>query len=134
MIARARLRWLGEVRQMSAIGTKRNCLGHAAISGAEGRPAAPSTWPRQPPVTRCGLSLVSHPEMARQDITWNCAVSVGCVTPPAARRLLLQPALHARVLADGDVEPHPRRALEMRTEDRARREHDAVALRRFRQR
>jgi hypothetical protein len=50
------------------------------------------------------------------------------------RRLPLHPALHACVLADGHVEPHPRRTLEMRTEDRARREHDAVALRFFRQR
>src|SRR6266404_1435411 len=56
----------------------------------------------------------------------------------ASRRLVrclpLQPALHARVLAYGDIEPHPWRALEMRTEDRARREHDAVAMRGFRQR
>ena len=41
--------------------------------------------------------------------------------PPQAalRRLIrclpLQPALHSRVFADGDVEPQPRRALEMRT-------------------
>ena len=50
-----------------------------------------------------------------------------------ARHLPLQPALHARVLAHGNIEPHPRRALQMRTEHRARREHDAVALRRLRQ-
>ena len=50
-------------------------------------------------------------------------------SPEAAlrRRLPLQPALHARVLADGNVEPQPRRALEMRTEDCARRQHDAVS-------
>jgi hypothetical protein len=64
---------------------------------------------------------------------------VGLLPPPQAalrrliRRLPLQPALHSRVLADGDVEPQPRRAPEMGTEDRARREHDAVALRRLRQ-
>jgi hypothetical protein len=38
-----------------------------------------------------------------------------------ARRVPLQPALHARVLADSDVEPHPRRALKMWTKDCARR-------------
>jgi hypothetical protein len=52
----------------------------------------------------------------------------GCL----ARRLPLQPTLHARILADGDVEPHPRRALEMRTKDSSRCEHDAIALRGFR--
>jgi len=50
------------------------------------------------------------------------------------RCLPLQPALHARVLADGNIEPHPRRALEMRTEDRAGRQYNGVALRVFRQR
>src|SRR5262245_9658870 len=54
----------------------------------------------------------------------------GCL----ARRLPLQPTLHPGILADGDVEPHPRRALEVRSEDGTRRQHDAVALRRFRQR
>src|SRR6202012_4310817 len=39
-----------------------------------------------------------------------------------------------RVLADSNVEPHPWRAFEMGTKDRSRGEHDAVALRRFRQR
>jgi hypothetical protein len=33
---------------MSGTGTKRNCLGAHGISGAEGRPAVPSTWRRQP--------------------------------------------------------------------------------------
>jgi hypothetical protein len=37
----------------SANGTKRNCRGAHGISGAEGRPVAPSTW-RQPPLTRFG--------------------------------------------------------------------------------
>jgi len=50
------------------------------------------------------------------------------------RRLPLHPALHACVLADGNVETHPRRPLEMRTEHCARREHDAFALRFFCQR
>src|SRR5437899_10988680 len=50
-----------------------------------------------------------------------------------ARRFPLQPGLHACVLADGDVEPHPWRALQMRTKNSARREHDAIALRSFRQ-
>jgi hypothetical protein len=36
----------------SASGTKRNCLGAHGISGAEGRPAVPSTWRRQPPLTQ----------------------------------------------------------------------------------
>src|SRR5262249_60580801 len=58
-------------------------------------------------------------------------------SPHAALRRLaplpLQPPLNASVLADGDVEPHPRRAPEMRTEDGAGREHDAVALRSFRE-
>jgi hypothetical protein len=36
----------------SGSGTKRNCPGARGISGAEGRPAAPSTWRRQPPLTR----------------------------------------------------------------------------------
>ena len=39
---------------MSGSGTKRNCLGAHGISGAEGRPAVPSTWRRQPPLTHCG--------------------------------------------------------------------------------
>jgi hypothetical protein len=36
----------------SGFGTKRNCLGAHGISGAEGRPAVPSTCRRQPPVTQ----------------------------------------------------------------------------------
>src|SRR5215468_7142734 len=39
MIARARLRWLGEVRQMSAIGTDRRCWPSMSMSAVEGRPA-----------------------------------------------------------------------------------------------
>src|SRR5580700_6781515 len=31
----------------AACGTKRNCRGAHGISGAEGRPAVPSTWPRR---------------------------------------------------------------------------------------
>src|SRR5260370_13591847 len=38
-------------RLRSAHGTKRNCLGAHGLSGAEGRPAVPSTWLRQPPLT-----------------------------------------------------------------------------------
>ena len=37
---------------MTACGTKRNCRGAHGISGAEGRPAVPSTWRRQPPLTQ----------------------------------------------------------------------------------
>src|ERR1700730_1550395 len=37
---------------MAAVGTKRNCLGAHGTSGAEGRPAVPSTWQRQPPLAR----------------------------------------------------------------------------------
>jgi len=35
----------------SAYGTKRNCQDPHGISGAEGRPAVPSAWRRQPPLT-----------------------------------------------------------------------------------
>jgi AraC-like DNA-binding protein len=35
----------------SVDGTKHNCLGAHGISGAEGRPAAPSTWRRKPTMT-----------------------------------------------------------------------------------
>ena len=35
-------------------GTKRNCLGAHDNSGTEGRPAVPSTWQRQPPLTQTG--------------------------------------------------------------------------------
>jgi hypothetical protein len=35
----------------STHGTKRNCLAEHGISGAEGRPAVPSTSQRQPPLT-----------------------------------------------------------------------------------
>jgi hypothetical protein len=38
----------------SASGTKRNCPGTQGISGAEGRPAVPSAWRRQPPLTLSG--------------------------------------------------------------------------------
>jgi hypothetical protein len=41
---------LGEVS--SGYGTKRNCPGAHGISGAEGRPAVPSTSRRQPPLTQ----------------------------------------------------------------------------------
>src|SRR5260370_38727973 len=37
-------------QQMSGTGTKRNRLGAHGISGAECRPAVPSTWRHQPPV------------------------------------------------------------------------------------
>jgi hypothetical protein len=40
------------VAPMSVGGTKRSCRGGRGISGAEGRPAAPSTWRRQPPLTQ----------------------------------------------------------------------------------
>jgi hypothetical protein len=46
----------------------------------------------------------------------------------AACDLPLQPALHARILTGGDVEPHPLRAPEVRAKDCARRKHDSVAL------
>jgi hypothetical protein len=36
---------------MAAPGTKRNCRDAHGISGAEGRPAVPSAWRRQPPLT-----------------------------------------------------------------------------------
>jgi hypothetical protein len=36
----------------SGAGTKRNYLGTHGTSGAEGTPAAPSTWRRQQPLTR----------------------------------------------------------------------------------
>ena len=56
----------------------------------------------------------------------------------ALRRLYpplpLQPALHAGVRADSNVEPQPQRALEMGTEGRLGREHNTVALRFFCQR
>src|SRR5579862_3447858 len=51
-----------------------------------------------------------------------------------ARADPLQPTLQARFLAGCHVEAHPRRALQMRTKDRARRKHYAVTLRGFRQR
>jgi hypothetical protein len=41
-----------EQRSRSGIGTKRNHLGVQGISGAEGRPAVPSAWRRQPPLTQ----------------------------------------------------------------------------------
>ena len=44
-------------RECLLLCTKRNCRGAHGISGAEGRPAVPSTWRRQPPLTHCG-----HPE------------------------------------------------------------------------
>jgi len=50
--------WFRMRNPSSANGTKRNCLGAHGISGAEGRPAVPSTWRRQPPLTRTGLSDV----------------------------------------------------------------------------
>src|SRR6266478_5572262 len=45
---------------MSGTGTKRNRRGAPGISGAEGRPAAPSAWRRQPPLT---------PERSYADLT-----------------------------------------------------------------
>jgi hypothetical protein len=39
-------------RAPSASGTKRNRVGAHGISGAEGKPAAPSTWQPQPPLTQ----------------------------------------------------------------------------------
>src|SRR6266481_4488625 len=41
----------------SVCGTKRNCLGAHGISGAEGRPAVPSTWRRQPHAGRLHQAL-----------------------------------------------------------------------------
>ena len=38
-------------RRLMCYGTKRNYLGAQGISGAGGRPAVPSTWRRQPPLT-----------------------------------------------------------------------------------
>ena len=40
-----------EQRSRSGIGTNRNCQDPHGISGAEGRPAVPSAWRRQPPLT-----------------------------------------------------------------------------------
>jgi hypothetical protein len=40
---------------MSGSGTKRNCRGAHGISGAEGKPAVPSTSRRQPPLTQSRL-------------------------------------------------------------------------------
>jgi len=40
--------------RITALGSKRNCLGARGISGAEGGPAVPSTWRRQPPLTQTG--------------------------------------------------------------------------------
>ena len=47
---------------MSAAGTKRNYLDTHGISGAEGRPAVPSTWRPQPPMveSRCGAVAVGR--------------------------------------------------------------------------
>ena len=70
-------------------------------------------------------------ERGRKKAPWVLQVDNALLPPPQAalrrliRRLPLQPALHSSVLADGDVEPQPRRAPEMGTKDRARREHDA---------
>src|SRR5262245_14714093 len=65
------------------------------------------SWKHQPPGRRHPLPFSRSPHAALR-----------CLAP-----LPLQPALDARVLADGDVEPHPRRAPEMWTEDGAGREH-----------
>jgi hypothetical protein len=52
MIARTRLRWLGEVRQMSAIGTDRRCSRLQTFSAVEGGPAVP--------VVVAGLLRLTH--------------------------------------------------------------------------
>ena len=70
--------------------------------------------------------------MARQDITWSYRRLRGLHYAASSARLVPQLALIARVLADGQVERQPRRALEMWAEDRARREPDASTFRRFR--
>lgn len=49
---------------MTGFGTKRNCGGAHGILGAEGRPAAPSTWRRQPPVTPPGGGQPPYAVMA----------------------------------------------------------------------
>src|SRR3954464_10001005 len=41
------------------------------------------------------------------------ARSLAATLLPRVGRRLPQPALHPRLFADGDVEPHPRRAFEM---------------------
>jgi hypothetical protein len=46
------------------------------------------------------------------------------VSVAAISARLPQPALHLRLFADGNVEPHPRRAFEMRPEHGAGREHE----------
>jgi hypothetical protein len=51
-----------------------------------------------------------------------------------ARPQLSQQSLHARLFANGNVESHPWRPLEMRAENRTRREHQSLVLRGFRQR
>jgi hypothetical protein len=60
---RVRLRWLGEVRQMSAIGTDRRCRPSVSRSAVEGRPAVLPLWQvfsgwtrgRTPPFNERGL-------------------------------------------------------------------------------
>ena len=49
---------------MSAIGTKRNYLGAHGISGAEGRPAVPSTW-RRPRLDELRRGLRRERELKR---------------------------------------------------------------------
>lgn len=48
-----------------------------------------------------------------------------------AQGLPLQPPLHAHVLTGSDIEAHPRRALEMRTEYGAWSQHNTLALGHF---
>jgi hypothetical protein len=75
------LLYLGEVS--SGYGTKRNGLGAHGTSGAEGRPAVPSTWRRPPPLT---LSRQSRNQTGgrRQD------------SSSAVRAILDDPPIHIR--------------------------------------
>ena len=50
----------------SVNGTKRNCQGAHGISGAEGRPAAPSAWRRQPPLTKADLTKTREDRLSVQ--------------------------------------------------------------------
>ena len=55
----------------SGAGAKRNFLGVLGISGVEGRPAVPSTWRRQPPVTWSGRGqAVEIGKNLQLDLKW----------------------------------------------------------------
>jgi len=98
-------------------GDARKCCGRAQEAWATGSAAMRG---------RRDLSSLTSDRRGEAGFGWRAMASAH-----AACRQPLQPCLRPRVLADRDIEAHPRRAFEMRAKYGAGRQHDARALRGF---